>query len=275
MKYYKRGIRTIQCTNSGALLDVVASQLACEERPTRFDALDLIEIGAVYLNGARCLNPTQAIKPGDKIRILKNPRRFKMPSDLMDRIIRESDDSVLIDKPAGLPVESEIDNIKENLVTFLENIRGQRLFLTHRLSTESEGLVLLAKNVESKERISRAFALGNIKRNYVAFTEAPVKIGAHAPLPITVLSCEERKAETNLLSDGPKTWEVLGDPIKTCYRVQIEFTTLRPKEIRAHLAACGTPIIGDEVFGSRLKCVDPKAHKLTIAYRATELAVIP
>jgi 23S rRNA-/tRNA-specific pseudouridylate synthase len=221
------------------------------------------------------LNPTQAIKPGDKIRILKNPRRFKAPSDLMNRIIRESDDSILVDKPAGLPVESEIDNIKENLVTFLENIRGQRFFLTHRLSTESEGLILLAKNTDAKERISHAFALGKIKRNYVAFTEAPVKIGEHAPLPITVLACEELTAKTNLLADGPKNWEILGDPIQRCYRVQIEFTTLRPKEMRAHLADCGAPIVGDEVFGSRLKCVDPKTHKPAIAYRATELTVMP
>lgn len=270
-KGFRYGVRTVLCRDCSTLVDFVAAQLALEKEPTGLGSLELIELGAVYINGDRSLNCAQALQPGDEVRIHTSPRRFHPPHDLLHRVIAENEDSLLIEKPADLPTEPEIDNLRENLISFLQDLRGQPLFLTHRLAAESDGLLLVAKTRTAQTRIMQAFKESRIRRRYVVYIESPLSTEKQSKF--TILSCTEQRASTSLISEGFQTWKIVGAPLQVFYRVEVEFTEARPKELREFLAAIGSPIIGDRTHGSTHDLIDSVNLRPTQAYRALSLSV--
>jgi 23S rRNA pseudouridine1911/1915/1917 synthase len=280
------------------LLDFVETQLSREKESPPLSAIELIELGSVYVNDARSLSASQRLLEYDHVRIHTLPRRYPQPADLLSRIISESEGVVIVDKPAGLPVHGLVDNIKENLISYLEDLRGGTLLITHRLDVETSGLVLLAKSPDVQARLNRAFAEGTVKRTYAAFIEQAMTLGSHVhymePSPkapkvvsiesqdgwqrcdLTVLSCEERIGETSLLAEGRTSWQLdEGVAITRYFRVEISLQTGRPQQIRAQLAALGVPVIGDKNYGSLFHLIDADSGRSAVALRAIEIIETP
>lgn len=270
-KGFRPGVRTIVNRKPTTLLEFTVDQLAKAPAASQLSALELIELGSVYVNEDRILNPNRRLDPNDEVRIHTDPRRFTPPSDLSARILTETEEFILFDKPAGLPVEPLIDNVKENLISFLEDLRGQRFYLVHRLAPESEGLLLIAKSNAAAARISRAFAEGRVKRIYAAYVESPVS----SESDIRILNTAKLDAETNILSEGRTTWMIKGDSVKVSYRLEIEFTSSRPKDVRAFLASQGAPVIGDQTHGSCYELIDATTGKSAMAFKAISLSFEP
>lgn len=263
-KGFRFGVRALTAGQTGSLVEIVARELSRE--PGDLPALDLIELGAVYVNDVRVLEPSQNVRFGDALRLHTSPRRFSRPAEL--RILAETSDTLLIEKPAGLPSEPTVDNAKESLIAALDEMRGQRHFLVHRLAPESEGLLLVAKTEAAAERLARAFAEGRVARGYVAYLEAPVKVGPHLNGALEIKSCHEQRAETSQITENRTTWKIPGAPLSVCYRVELVFKSLRPKEVREHFDTCGAAILGDK--SSRIQLVDERG-KAALAFLATSL----
>lgn len=297
---FSYGVRHVQGLSGLTLLAFVDGELTREmmrnREPAPLTALELIELGSIYVNDERCLNSARLLLETDRVRIHTRPRRYPQPKNLIDRIVSETDDILTVDKPAGLPVHALVDNIKENLISYLEDLRGGALFITHRLDIETSGLVLLAKTQEAAARLNRSFADGTIKRTYAAYVTNAVPIGEHLhfmePSPkapkkvdfvehagwqkcgLTVLSCEERVGETSLLTEARTTWSLGDSSVARVFRLEIQLQTGRPQQIRAQLAALGSPIIGDESYGSPFRLTDLDNAKRAVALRATNIVII-
>jgi 23S rRNA pseudouridine1911/1915/1917 synthase len=207
--------------------------------------------------------------------------------------VSEDDDVVVVDKPAGLPVHALVDNVSENLISYLEDLRGGSLLITHRLDVETSGLVLLAKNPTAQARLNRAFAEGTVKRTYSAYTLNAVAVGRHVhymePSPrapktvsstpaegwshcsLEVLCCEELAGETSVISEARTEWKVSA-PLPRMFRVEIVLQTGRPQQIRAQLSALGAPIIGDTSYGSPVTLVDEN-DRSAVALRAIRVSL--
>ena len=263
-KGFRFGVRTLTAGETGSLVGIVSRELSRE--PGDLPALDLIELGAVYVNDLRVLDPARIVSAGESLRLHTSPRRFPRPPEI--RILAETSDTLLVEKPAGVPSEPTVDNARETLIAALDELRGQRHFLVHRLAPESEGLLLVAKTEGAAERLARAFAEGRVKRGYVAYVESPVKVGLHLNGALEIKSCVEQRAETNRITENRTALLVVGQPLDVCYRVELVFTSLRPKEVREHFDACGAPILGDK--SSRIQLLDER-EKSAIALLATSL----
>jgi 23S rRNA-/tRNA-specific pseudouridylate synthase len=283
-KGFRYGVRTVVCQSSLPLLEFVIAHLTAEQ-PTPPDSalcaavaptgIELLELGAIYLNDERCFSPVRLVKAGDLVRIHAAPRRFGRPTDLQARICAENQDSIIVEKPTGLPTEGTVDNGRENLISLLEELRGQRFYTTHRLASDSEGLVLLAKTPEAAERIRRAFVEGKILRRYTAYVEAALEPGENALAGglINILSCEERRADTSLICENRTIWRIEGEPLAVCYRIEIEFSKARPKEVRSFLAGFGSPVLGDRTLGSRYTLTDSFTRKFALAFLAVSFSI--
>lgn len=290
---YSYGVRHIWPNQTLPLLEIVDDELAKENPRPELTALELIELGAVYVNDERCLNVSRPVDTPDRIRIHTRPRRYSRPIDLELRIVSETDEILIVDKPAGLPVHALVDNIKDNLIAFLEDSRGGRLYITHRLDVETSGLVLLAKSAQTQARLNHGFATGTIKRTYAAYVTKPVSPGEFVhymePSPtapkhvevaphdgwqecrLKVLSSDKRLAETSAINEGRTTWHS-AQTLAEIYRLEIQLTTGRPQQIRAQLAALGAPIIGDEKYGSPFQLIDSGSEHSAIALRAISVS---
>lgn len=291
---FSYGVRHVVVEHATTLLSLVDRELAQEREAPPLTALELIELGSIYVNDERSLNISRALLEGDRVRIHTRPRRYPQPPGLLARVVSETEDVITVDKPAGLPVHALVDNIKENLISYLEDLRGGTLLITHRLDVETSGLVLLAKTPEAAARLNRGFAEGTVKRTYAAFTMTSVSLGEHVhymePSPkapkhveaspregwqrcaLNVLSCEERIAETSAISEGRTTWT--SDQVLTrIFRLEIELQTGRPQQVRAQLAALGAPIIGDKAYGSVIQLTDSENAKSAVALRAIQISL--
>lgn len=236
------------------------------------DADSLISLGAVYLNDVRASAVDTRIKSGDYVRVHTQPRRYQKPSALSDRILESTPEYIIVDKPAGIPVHAQVDNAKENLISWLEEELNQELFVTHRLDIETSGCLIVARTQAAQREINQLFRDRLIKKYYVAVTDRAVEPAHYVHFmqpsfksPRVVsdtekedwVRCELKVVACTKLTDEPQ-------PL---FELEIELLTGRPQQIRAQLVHLGAPIIGDIRYGSKVESAEPNS----IGLRCSEL----
>ncbi|KAL3923834.1 MAG: hypothetical protein SGPRY_004102 [Prymnesium sp.] len=91
----------------------------------------LVAFGAVYLDGKRLLRPDHTLRPNAQLRLHLQPKQFRMPSAI--DVVCETDEFLLCNKPPGVPVHGTIDNLHQNVLSFLSKGRPSKLLITSRL----------------------------------------------------------------------------------------------------------------------------------------------
>jgi tRNA pseudouridine32 synthase/23S rRNA pseudouridine746 synthase len=174
---------------------------------------------------------------------------------LSDRILFIDGEAIVLDKPAGLPVDAPRRG-GASLSSKLDELRcGFKRLPTpmHRLDQDTSGCLLLARNPKARATLQQAFEARRVGKYYLA-----------------VLGCEVRQ-ESGVIdlplgktSTAEAGWRMVADPAgqsaethwrkirELAGRTLIEFRPLtgRTHQIRAHAReAFGCGIIGDRVYG--------------------------
>jgi RluA family pseudouridine synthase len=268
------GVRHLLCQRAQTLAEFLSAQAPSAR------AIELIELGSIYVNDARVQSGQHVLAEGDRVRAHLEPRRYPEPVSIT--VAEKTPDYWIIDKPAGLPVHALVDNANENLISFLEKQTGERLLITHRLDTDTSGLILLARNPKAQAWLNGLFREKRIKRTYIALTEIEIHERGYvhfmaptpqAPKTVQVNPCEGwARCELRVVECRPNTetqvWH--GGDLGTAYRLKVELQTGRTHQIRAQLAALGAPIIGDRLYGSRIQLQDHTGAR-AIALRASDI----
>ena len=204
----------------------------------------------VRVNGRRA-GAAEAVHRGDRLQIYLPDNFFGQSL----RIIYEDDAFAAVEKPAGLPVDT--DGLGVGADTALERARCLRpeARLVHRLDVGTGGVLLIAKNDASEAKLRAMFQKHEIEKHYRC----------------TVLGAMHRDGDTlraHLIKDaGASTVRVTATPrpgsvpIETRYTVlrrlddmsylDVQLITGRTHQIRAHLAFVGHAILGDDKYGDR------------------------
>lgn len=171
-------------------------------------------------------------------------------------ILFEDAEALVIDKPAGLPIDPPRGG-GTSLENYLDALRlgFQRLPLAvHRLDQDTSGCLLLARNAKAHRRFAAAFEARLVEKVYLGVVAGPV-------------AEDEGTIALNLskISSAEKGWRMIaaraGKPAVTHWRVLdrkegltlVEFRpeTGRTHQIRIHaLVGLGSALLGDPVYGS-------------------------
>lgn len=118
-----------------------------------------------------------------------HPRRFPVASTTRwtDRVLKETEDFVVVMKPSGLPVAASVDNAKENVLRCVSSALANKdagdgdsakLFPTHRLDVTTSGVLVVAKTGKAAGIFSKILRDGLVEKRYLALTEnGPAKVG--------------------------------------------------------------------------------------------------
>ncbi|WOH09173.1 hypothetical protein DCAR_0728628 [Daucus carota subsp. sativus] len=222
----------------------------------------------------RITSGDEFVETGTYLRVHVHPKRFPRcyEIDWRSRIISVTESYVVLDKPAGTSVGGTTDNIEETCATFATRALGltDPLMTTHQIDNCTEGCVVLARTKEYCSVFHGKIREKKVKKLYLALTAAPVPIGVitHYMRPINIaprLVSEEFTTrwflcQLEILECKMVPWpnadiedkysiEDCGWPSQEfAYECKISLLTGRTHQIRAQLAACGAPIVGDAMY---------------------------
>ncbi|HRV76385.1 MAG TPA: RluA family pseudouridine synthase, partial [Candidatus Saccharimonadales bacterium] len=144
----------------------------CDGKFSRSSVGKLISQGRVKLNGEVVKSKALKLTNGDVVEVY-----YQDPvADEDLRILYESDDEIVISKPAGMlshakgPISGEV-NVADWLQPKTTDLNVQRSGIVHRLDRATSGVMILAKNPESKSWLMRQFSDRNVHKKYLAIIE--------------------------------------------------------------------------------------------------------
>jgi len=188
----------------------------------------------------------------------KSPPKRYQPKGLA--ILYEDRDILVVDKVNGLLTVSN-EKVRENTAYYLLNTyvrKGNqksrnRVFIVHRLDRDASGIIVFAKNENSKRYLQEKWQGFEKKYYAVIHGTLPMKEGV-----LTSYLAENRAHKMYSVDDPQK-----GKLAKTGYKVlreskkysllEIDLLTGRKNQIRVHFAEKGCPVAGDKKYGEKIK----------------------
>ncbi|MHB8909275.1 MAG: RluA family pseudouridine synthase [Syntrophales bacterium] len=206
--------------------------------------------GKVSLNGKIARNPAADLKGGDILAY--DESGIVEPSVDEDiELLYEDECFVAVDKTGNLPVHPAGRYFNNTLVSLLEERYGRRLYPVHRLDRETSGVILLAFDARSVERLSESISRGT--KEYLALVHGNFpdhEMIVDLPLGPDAASAVRKKRKAWIGgTERAKTrfGKVLAAGDISLVRCFPE--TGRLHQIRAHLLSAGFPIVGDKLYG--------------------------
>jgi tRNA pseudouridine32 synthase / 23S rRNA pseudouridine746 synthase len=174
---------------------------------------------------------------------------------LEDRILFIDGEAIVLDKPAGLPVDTPKRG-GDSLAARIDELKcgfQRPPVVMHRLDQDTSGCLLLARNPKARAAFQQAFEARLVEKYYLAVVGSEI---AEDEGVIDLAVAKRSSAEAG--------WRMVGDPegqaavtrwrkVKIIDgRTLVEFRPLtgRTHQIRVHAReAFGSGIVGDRVYG--------------------------
>ena len=215
--------------------------------------------GRIRVNKQR-KSPDYRLQQGDMIALpaVVTPQKYSptdapiskpvSPRPPADFIIKQTDDFLLINKPAGLASQggSKLQRHLDGMLEHFCDEAGVKPRLTHRLDKQTSGVMLIARSRNSATRAAEAFANKHINKYYLAV------ISGKTPASEGMIDLPLLRTPQKMLVDEQ------GDKAQTRYMIlsqKGEFALIllmpltgRTHQLRVHLVNVGAMIVGESKY---------------------------
>jgi 23S rRNA pseudouridine1911/1915/1917 synthase len=217
--------------------------------------------GLVRVDGKKA-KKGHVVRAGQTIRLERAPDSAQdmhpLPTEGALVVVHEDSDLLVLSKPAGMPTHplraGEVGTLANLLVHVYPECVGvgedpREAGLAHRLDIDTSGLLIAARNAETWDKLRRAFAEGAVKKSYLAVVhDRPIGVECEEPL----LQQGKRVQVDYAGLDAHTSWtEIERNQSFALLRCQAH--TGRMHQVRAHLAHCGSSIVGDTLYGGEVQ----------------------
>jgi 23S rRNA pseudouridine1911/1915/1917 synthase len=190
--------------------------------------------------------------------IKKNNNNQWIAEKIPLNIIYEDEDIIILDKQSGLVTHPGPGNWSGTLANALlyydQNLaKIDRAGIVHRLDKNTSGLMVVAKNLKSQKYLSEQLQAHSIHREYSAIVYGYMISGGSIDEPIG--RDPKDRVKQAIINNGKEalTHYRLIDRFKNHTHVKAILETGRTHQIRVHLSHIGHPLIGDPIYGGRVR----------------------
>jgi len=223
----------------------------------------VIRKGEVRVNGHRA-GPDTRLQAHDKIRIppvkVRPASEVSQPSTQMietirNAIVKEDDNLLVLDKPAGLAVHGG-SGVSFGAIEGLRALRpGASLELVHRLDRDTSGILLVAKNMQTLRTVHALLRDDDaFEKRYLALLKGKWDLG-HKRIDIPLRTDLRVGGERTVKADASGKPSVSDfHPVqffggKRASLLEVRILTGRTHQIRVHAQHAGHPVAGDQKYG--------------------------
>ena len=184
-------------------------------------------------------------KAKDKIEKIKYKPKKKELSRYDDYIIENNDNFIVINKPAGIPVQSGTKSFK-NITDLLKNSKyfeGSKPFIVHRIDKETSGILIIAKNRKYAQLFTSLFRIRKIHKTYLALAYGKINKSVKS-MRDDLIYFENKK---KIIQKAISNIKIIKSNDELSY-VELNPVTGRKHQLRKQLLNIGNPIIGDDKY---------------------------
>lgn len=222
----------------------------------------LIDEGEVTVNGG-AIKSSYKLREGDtvEVELAESPDERFEPEDIPLDVIFEDDILAVINKPAGMivhPGAGVTSGTLANAIAFRfqndaanesEGPRSNRVGIVHRLDKDTSGLIVVAKNELTAEKLSAQFHDRKVSKSYIALVHGFVrKLTGKIEEPIARDRSNRTKMAVNKNGRNAVSFYKVRKRYERYTLLDVDIRTGRTHQIRVHMAHLNHPIIGDETY---------------------------
>ena len=236
----------------------VDSYLAKELNISRSNVQKLIKQGLVTVN-EKVVSTNDIVKCGDFISV-NDDLDYEISVEAEDieiDVIYEDCDLLVINKVSGMvvhPAPGHYSHTLVNALLYRFQISGGEKYrpgIVHRLDKDTSGLMLVAKNEKTHEKLSRMIANKEVERHYLAIVDGVIKHDTgtiDAPIGRDANN-RQKMAVTDVHGKEAVTHFRVLEIFSNHTLVECILETGRTHQIRVHMAYIGHPVSNDPLYG--------------------------
>jgi len=173
-------------------------------------------------------------------------------------IVHQDADLLVINKPAGLVVHPAVGNPAGTLLNALLHHDARlaglpRAGIVHRLDKSTSGLMVVARSLTAHKRLVDALQSHAVKREYLAVVNTVLTAGGRIDAPIGRHPVDRKRMAVVSGGKDSVTHYRVEERFRMHTLVRVQLETGRTHQIRVHMAFRHCPIVGDPVYGGRLR----------------------
>ena len=242
---------------TGQRLDVALSEMLPDY--SRSKITDWIKSGEALINH-------KTFKPKDKVNgsemveltISQKQKNDWVGEDIPLNVVFEDEDIIVLNKAVGLVTHPGAGNWSGTLANALLYYEPKlatldRAGIVHRLDKNTSGLMVVARNEKSQKYLVEQLQTHSVSREYSAIVYGHMVAGGTIDEPIN--RDTKNRVKQAVSSDGREAithYRVI-DRYQKHTHVKAILETGRTHQIRVHLSHIGYPLIGDPMYGGKVR----------------------
>jgi len=242
---------------AGQRIDKVLAQLFGDFSRARLQ--QWIRDGHVMVGGKQP-RPRDKVLGGEKIElhtVLEPQGEWKAEPIPLD-IVYEDEALLVINKGAGLVVHPAVGNRDGTLLNALLHHAPEleavpRAGIVHRLDKDTSGLLVIARTLAAHKTLIDMMQAREIQREYEAVVQGIMTAGGTIEAPIGRHPVQRTRMAVVNNGRPSVTHYRVSERFRAHSHIRVQLETGRTHQIRVHMAHIRYPLLGDPLYGGRLR----------------------
>lgn len=249
----------VEHQDMGARLDATLAKVFTDYSRSRLQAW--LKEGHVTVDGEVVTKPRYTLLGGELVSLSPvDEDETHQIAQVMDLDIVYEDSAIMvINKPAGLVVHPGAGNpdgtLLNGLLAYAPTLRQiPRAGIVHRLDKDTSGLMVVAKTLQAQHHLVDQLQRHDVERVYDAIVVGNMISGGTVNKPMGRHTSDRKKMAVRIAGGKSAVSHYrVAEKFRAHTHVKVSLETGRTHQIRVHMAYLGYPLIGDPLYGSKLR----------------------